>query len=184
MSNMFGVVIKPMFDKKVFKPGSAVLVSDYKMCTEFNAIITAVAPVFIEVLYFNAEINNGKFFRIDIDSFVEGIFEIHPLVKANLNVISNETENVTISNDNVVSSECIDVSNDIIKTVEEIDESEIEEVIVVDDANGVVSEESELEKFINKSGKSKHHKNPSKDSNKSNKGSEFNSEEDEIEDLK
>lgn len=81
MNNIFGVIVKPIFDENIFKVGGPVVVTDYQNNLEFSAIIAMTSPVFVEVLYYDKEINNGKFMKIHIDSFINGSFGLHPLVK-------------------------------------------------------------------------------------------------------
>lgn len=84
MSNVFGIVNKPMFDANVFKVGSPLNVVDYNLEEEYNALIVSISPMALEVCWFDANENKVKFVMIGVDEFVDGSYEINRLVKMSL----------------------------------------------------------------------------------------------------
>ena len=84
MSNVFGIVNKPIFDSNVFKVGSPINIVDYNLEEEYNALIVSVSPMDLEVCWFNANENKVKFVMIGVDDFVNGTYDISGLVKMSL----------------------------------------------------------------------------------------------------
>lgn len=94
MNNIFGIINRPTFDPSFFKVNQAINVVDYNnRQTEYPGIIVAVNLTFIDILYYDDLSSKAVFTAISIEEFINGDYELKPLVPKDLEDYRSNTCN-------------------------------------------------------------------------------------------